>query len=509
MRELDAGSVWDDPRLPDDGEDLAADYDVVVVGAGIVGATIALELAQHGRRVALIEACDRPGTGVTGQSTAKVTVGHGLRLSEVRDKHGLDTALEYAAAATTGWSYVRGHSDGLGPAARLVCPHDVYASDAAWRERLERHRQDALDCGLLVTDPSDHEGLPMAPAAVVRYPDQLVIDPVSYVRSLVRRAREHGATVGYGTTVTGVEAGPLARTSRGDVRADHVVLACHVPFTLRSMAFAFVEQRRHYAIAGSVDRPLGASYDVSTGWSTRPLAPDHTGAPRALAVGPGHPAGSGNPTGSLHRLRVWAEATCGMQVTHAWSTQDAFSGDGLPLVGHAGMGPQVWMATGFAAWGLTLGTAAALDIVRRILGGPGQLHSWDAMRPSLLRHPAVTLEVTGRTLSNLAGSALPSPDESQTEVQPGQGRVVRRNGQHVALSRSADGRLTALSARCTHLRCLVDWNAQAQSWDCACHGSRFAPDGAVLHGPALDPLAPAPSETITGEALAEEDDDAR
>jgi Rieske Fe-S protein len=54
--------------------------------------------------------------------------------------------------------------------------------------------------------------------------------------------------------------------------------------------------------------------------------------------------------------------------------------------------------------------------------------------------------------------------------------------------RDLDGNLHAVSLRCTHLGCLLRFNAAEHSWDCPCHGSRFAPDGTVLEGPAVNPL---------------------
>lgn len=78
--------------------------------------------------------------------------------------------------------------------------------------------------------------------------------------------------------------------------------------------------------------------------------------------------------------------------------------------------------------------------------------------------------------------------DSVDEIQPGTGAVVRVKGRRCAVHRSEDGTLRAVSARCTHLGCLVSFNEAETTWECPCHGSRFATDGAVLQGPATRPL---------------------
>lgn len=72
-----------------------------------------------------------------------------------------------------------------------------------------------------------------------------------------------------------------------------------------------------------------------------------------------------------------------------------------------------------------------------------------------------------------------------TDIAPGEGRIVGRVGDQIAVYRDPQGEVHAVSVRCTHLGCIVSWNPAETSWDCPCHGSRFSVDGEVLQGPAV------------------------
>ena len=67
---------------------------------------------------------------------------------------------------------------------------------------------------------------------------------------------------------------------------------------------------------------------------------------------------------------------------------------------------------------------------------------------------------------------------------------VHRSGKHI----------TVFDAHCTHMGCLVHYDAEHRVFNCPCHHSRFDIDGVRLHGPAkrdLDTIA----YTITNTSL--------
>jgi hypothetical protein len=92
---------------------------------------------------------------------------------------------------------------------------------------------------------------------------------------------------------------------------------------------------------------------------------------------------------------------------------------------------------------------------------------------------------------SLAEHLGPGELGSVDELASGEGGIIRRGLHKVAAYRGEDGAIVERSAACTHLGCIVHWNGFEKCWDCPCHGSQFAPDGAVLNGPAVKPLASA------------------
>jgi nucleotide-binding universal stress UspA family protein/nitrite reductase/ring-hydroxylating ferredoxin subunit len=78
-----------------------------------------------------------------------------------------------------------------------------------------------------------------------------------------------------------------------------------------------------------------------------------------------------------------------------------------------------------------------------------------------------------------------------SELAPGEGGVIERRGEKLAVFVDPKGEQHLFSARCTHLGCTVGWNPAEKTFDCPCHGSRFGSDGEVVNGPAARPLPPA------------------
>lgn len=76
----------------------------------------------------------------------------------------------------------------------------------------------------------------------------------------------------------------------------------------------------------------------------------------------------------------------------------------------------------------------------------------------------------------------------ETEIPPGGAKFFDFRGTTGVVIRKQSGELVALSAVCTHLGCIVQWENDKQDFLCPCHAGRFTPDGAVISGPPPKPL---------------------
>jgi glycine/D-amino acid oxidase-like deaminating enzyme/nitrite reductase/ring-hydroxylating ferredoxin subunit len=469
--------------------------DVAVLGGGIAGVTTALMLAEAGAAVVLLEA-DRVGHGVTGHTTAKITSQHGLIYDTLRSRFGAATASAYGAANQTALEWIaRRVQDGGIDCDLRRRPAYAYAATGDDRAAVESEAEAARDAGL-PAHLVDTTPLPYPVSGAVRFDDQAEFHVHRYLTAQAEAFVAAGGTIHEHSRAVEVDddADCVVKTAGGRVVADRVVVATHYPFLDRSLAFARVTPQRSYAILCRIDGAPPEGMFITAGSPSRSVRGVVHGDEELLLVGgEGHRTGTGGDT-EQHYLALEAFARDHWDVRSVdfrWSAQDNTTPDGIPYVGRLSpFTDDVLMATGFAKWGMTGGTAAAIVLSDRILG---RENAWSSLfdpnrlnlrvsAPKLLKENAeVGLHFVGDRLRR-RGTRAPA------DLRPGEGDMVEHDGETVAAYRGEDGMLIAVSATCTHLGCRLAFNTAERSWDCPCHGSRFAPDGEVLHGPAVHRL---------------------
>ncbi|MDD6051716.1 MAG: FAD-dependent oxidoreductase [Clostridiales bacterium] len=415
---------------------------VAIIGGGMAGLLTAHCLQERGIDALVLEA-DTPGAGQTGRTTAKITSQHHLRYADLIDRLGMDAAALYARANEEAIAaYAR-----MIEAGRICCGFtrcDAYLYSSVESGPLLREEEAARSVGI-AADFTRQTELPFPIAGALRFREQARFHPLKFLGAIAENLniRAH-------SRVMAVE-DDCIHTDRGTVRAEHIVFACHYPFiNAPGWYFTRMHQERSYVLA------------LKNTWLPRHmyLGVDEDGLSLRAAEGmlllggAGHRTGENTGGGRYDLLRDAARTLVpGAQEVACWSAQDCVTVDRLPCIGqYAPSQPRWYVATGFAKWGMTTSMVAARVLSGMIAGDPPDYAEvFSPQRPVL----------TGENMKPLLNEA---------------GHVLR------SLVKATP------APRCTHLGCEMTWNPDEGSWDCPCHGSRFAGDGAVLDGPAQTPV---------------------
>jgi glycine/D-amino acid oxidase-like deaminating enzyme/nitrite reductase/ring-hydroxylating ferredoxin subunit len=468
--------------------------DVAVLGGGITGVVAASLLKRAGKTVALVES-QRVLHGVTGYTTAKLTAGHNVVYSHLERHFGADGARAYAEANQAAVEHVAAQAADEGIECDLErATNYVYSESADAVETLAGEAEAARRAGLPASFVRETE-LPFPVAGAIALENQAQFHPRKYLLPLVRSLPGDGSHVFELTRALGVDGAEPCRveTDRGDIRARDVVVATHLPILDRGLYFAKVHPKREYVVAARLDAAPRGMY-ISTEDPVHSVRSTPFGDGRLLIVGgEGHKTGQEPRTDERYeRLLDWARERLGVaEPAYRWSTQDNFSVDRVPYVGPLRRGSRhVYVATGFSGWGMSNGVASALLLADLVLGRDNAFaRLYDSNRLKLVASARGFVQENANVAKRWFGDrAAAARSRDVAALAPGEGCVTRLRGELVAVHRGEDGRLRAVSALCTHLACIVSWNRAERSWDCPCHGSRFAADGAVVQGPAVKDL---------------------
>lgn len=467
------------------------EVDVAVLGGGIAGLTAAVLLKEAGKTVAVIEA-GRIGTGVTGHTTGKLSSLQGLiyrRLASELDEEGARIYGEANEAAIDRIERFVTERE-IDCDFRRVDNHTYSGREGdlpALREEAALARRLGLPASFV-----DRLDLPVPVSGAVRFAGQAQFHPVKYLQGLAEAVDGDGSVVCEQTEALGVsERHPFSTvtTSHGALKARDVIVTTNAPFLDRGLYFVRAHPYRSYLLAVELEERLPAGMHISTE-PLHSLMPFPAG--NVLLIGgEGHKAGEAGETADRYRaLEAFAREHFRVRrVAFRWATQDMLPFDGVPLVGrYTPVSRHLYVATGFRKWGLTNGTVAAMILADRVLD---RRNAWaplfNSNRPRLAGAKSLVKENVDDALQ-LLKDRFTARGPAVEELEEGQGALLMVKGETVAAYRDDSGDLHAVSPRCTHLGCMLDFNEAEKTWDCPCHGSRFGHDGDVIQGPATRDL---------------------
>lgn len=486
-------SYWNATAKAPDFPQLSGDLnvDIAIIGGGIVGITAARLLKDLGMTVAVVEA-RRVGRQVTGKSTAKMTSQHNIIYQTLEKKFGEDRARLYAEAQETGVRTIQQLASQYGVDADIEGKAAfTYTREEKYVSQIEKEVEVAQRLGLPASLVRE-TGLPFDVLAAIRYDNQAQFHPTKYVAGLAQTIPGDGSHVFENSRAVDYEPTRVV-TDQGSVTARHVVMATHLPLGQVGGYYALAYPHAEPVIAARISRvPDGMYVNVEDPSHSIRTHKGANGEIYGIAAGtsfkPGHPE---KEREHFADLEGWLTENFGAgPIEYRWVNEDYEAMDQAPYVGwSSSLGDGYLVATGFAAWGISNGTAAAMIIADLAAGRDNAwLPIFDATRVKPIAGAQKFVKDNVEVAAHLVGGYLSRKPKDFAELAPGEAAIMKIDGDNVAAFKDEQGQVHAVSAVCSHMGCLVGWNETDRTWDCPCHGSRFELSGEVIHGPATRPL---------------------
>lgn len=469
--------------------------DVLIVGGGITGLSTALELQKAGKECLLIEA-HSIGFGTTGGTTAHLNTFVDTTYDIIEKDFGEKYAQLVFQATKEAIAAIRRNAEMY----KIDCGFSykdgyVFSQNEQQSKQLDKIFEACRKVGMEISYVNEVP-VPVPFEKAVVFTGQAQFHPTKYIYGLAEAYEDAGGLLVQNCQVESFESNGLteAKTNLGVIRARKLVFATHIPPGINLLHFRCAPYRS-YALAVKLrdDKyPDALVYDMYDPY--RYYRTQEVNGKRYLVVGgEDHKTGHNENTGfCFSKLDSYISKYYDIEeVSFKWSSEFFEPADGLPYIGHLpGFAENVYVATGFSGNGMTYSHVAARLLTDLIMTGqspyknvfdPNRIKPVAGFSNFVKENADVVKEFIGKRLSR-------ETIESLVEVAKGEGRVVKYEGESIALYRDERGTLHAVNPVCTHAKCIVQWNDSEKSWDCPCHGARYTADGRVLTGPASKDL---------------------
>ena|SRR5436190_8961444 len=498
---METKPYWMEEALPEFAP-LANDLevDVVVIGGGLTGITAAYLLKKEGVRVALIER-QRCGAADTGHTTAHLTYVTDYRMHRLVKHFGCDAAKAFWEAGVAAIDQISNIVREL----KIDCEFKWVPGylHSKLFERAEGEvpslKEDADLARQLDFEAQWLDKVPYANRPGIKFANQAKFHPRKYLRALLKAIHGNGSHVFENTEAGEIQDKPLrVQAGRYHIRCKYLILATHNPLmgkcnVLNATLFqSKLALYTSYVLGANLPKglvPEALYWDTSDPYYYLRID-RHQDADYAIFGGEDCKTGQEQDAEKVFtRLEEKLKQVLPQaEVRHRWLGQIIETNDGLPFIGENS--GQQFVATGFCGNGFTLGTLSAVMARDRFLKRKNPWFELFAVDRSKFhggtwRYIKENLDYPFYMVRDRLARAQ---NDSTDDLKIGEGKILKLDGKKVAAYRDDTGKVNLNSPVCTHMKCIVHWNAADKTWDCPCHGSRFKAIGEVFSGPAEAPL---------------------
>lgn len=481
--------------------------EVVVVGGGIAGLSVAYALVKAGKRVIVLED-GFIGSGETGRTTAHLSNALDDRYSEIERLLGSERCRLAAESHTAAIDFIERavEQEGIDCDFKRVDGY-LFLHPSDNPKTIDEEYFVTNKYGIRTERIESIPGLPDILGPCLRFPGQAQFHPMKYLRGLANFISKNGGVIHTETHVEAVHKNGV-RTNRFAVQAQHVVVATNTPFndlvTMHTKQYAY----RTYVIGMLVpkDAVSTALYwdtgNLRSTWTTDPyhyvrIQPHDDTHDLLIAGGEDHKTGQAARERLTQRERYaklehWVRNhfPAVTEVTYRWSGQVMEPVDYMGFIGRNPGENNVYIATGDSGNGMTHGTIAGILIPDLIMH---KSNPWEKLYdPSRITMKAADnfLKEAGNMAAQYLDYLEAGDIHSLNELKPDTGAIINVEGKKIAVYKDEKEMLHTFSAVCPHLGCILQWNGDERTFDCPCHGSRFTCHGSVVNGPAKTDLTP-------------------
>lgn len=465
-------------------------YDAIIVGGGITGLTTALLLQENGYKCLLVEAHEI-AYGTSGGTTAHLNTILDTPYYDIEKRFGNTVAKLVAQGTKEAISLIESNTLKYGIKCDFSCRYaQLFAQDPGQDKILEKILQSTQRQGIPAKEVKAID-VPVPFTSAVEVAEQAVIHPAKYLMGLARAFEAQGGTILQHCRVSELQGDDIAVaiTTLGNIKARNVVWATHLPpglniFSLKCPPY------RSYAIAFTLADgmyPDRLVYDLEEPYHY--YRTQQIGDKRyIIAGGADHKTGhQPNTEYVFTQLLAYIKRYFNVgEVAWQWSSQYYDSADGLPYIGKMPGKENVFVATGFIGNGMVYGALSGRiisDLIRHV--DSPYTDCFDPGRMKLFAGFSKMVKENADVVTQLISKRVNIEDiEELAEIAHGEGRVVNWKEDKVAIYKDEQGQVYALDPVCPHAKCIVEWNTAEKSWDCPCHGARYAANGDLLCGPA-------------------------